>query len=184
MKISKVKTAIKVANVVKRTDDSNNKIKMAWNENLSKELLKDNSGRVYIITSNKDIKKVGGSQCKGGIKGTWQPYCGGMGGSPSVRTYGIHILIAEELDKGNEVEVYMIQSPKVFAQVSGLFDNTTTEVSAFKEMEAKCLSDYYNLEKKYPDWNFQEANNPWPLYIQEGCNLLNIKTTNNSKRNK
>jgi hypothetical protein len=184
MKISKVKTAIKVANVVKRTDDSNNKIKMAWNEKVSKELLKDNAGRVYIITSNKDIKKIGGSQCKDGIKGTWRPYCGGMGGSPSVRTYGIHILIAEELDKGNEVEVYMIQSPKVFAQVSGLFDNTTTEVSAFKEMEAKCLSDYYNLEKKYPDWNFQEANNPWPLYIQEGCNLLNIKTTNNSKRNK
>jgi len=107
-----------------------------------------------------------------------------MNGSPSVRTYGIHILIREELDKGNEIEVYMIQSPKALAEVSGLFNNSEIEVSAFKEMESKCLMEYYNLEKKYPDWNFQESNNPWPMYIQEGCNLLNSKTTKKSKRNK
>jgi len=184
MNISSVKTAIKVADVVKRNDESNNKIKMNWNEEVPNEVLKDESGRVYIITSNGIIKKIGGSQCKNGIRGTWSPYCGGMNGSPSVRTYGIHILIREELDKGNEIEVYMIQSPKALAEVSGLFNNSEIEVSAFKEMESKCLMEYYNLEKKYPDWNFQESNNPWPMYIQEGCNLLNSKTTKKSKRNK
>lgn len=182
MNISSVKTAIKVADVIERGDDSHNKIKMNWNKEVPNETLKDDSGRVYIIVSNGIIKKIGGSQCKGGIKGTWQPYCGGMGGSPSVRTYGIHILISEEINLGNKVEVYMIQSPKVLAKVSGLFDNTTIEVSAFKEMESKCLSEYYTLENKYPDWNFQESNNSWPLYIQEGCNLLNRKTTKNSKK--
>lgn len=181
MNISDVKTAIKVANVVKRDDKSHNKIKMVWSHNVPKEILKDDSGRVYIITSNGKIKKIGGSQCKGGIKGTWQPYCGGMGGSPSVRTYGIHVLIREELDNGNDVEVYMIQSPKVLAKVSGLFDNEQVEVSAFKEMESSCLNDYKKVMNSYPDWNFQESNKPWPVYIQEGCNLLNQKTTKKSK---
>ena len=184
MNISKVKTAIKVADVIKRDDTSKNKIKMSWCTNVNKEVLKDDSGRVYIITSNKEIKKIGGSQCKGGIKGTWSPYCGAMGGAPSVRTYGIQILIREELDKNKEVEVFMIQSPKVLASVHGLFDEQTQEVSAFKEMESSCLSDYKNVMNKYPDWNFQESNKPWPMYIQEGCNLLNTKTTQKSKRNK
>lgn len=182
MNISKVRTAIKVADVIKRDDSSHNKIQMKWSDDVSKEILKDDSGRVYIITSNGKIKKIGGSQCKGGIKGTWQPYCGGLGGSPSVRTYGIHILIREELDNGNDVQVYMIQSPKVLASVSGLFNTEKLEVSAFKEMESSCLSDYKNVMGHYPEWNFQESNNPWPTYIQEGCNYLNQKTTKKSKK--
>ena len=56
MNISKVKTAIKVADVIKRNDTSKNKIKMSWCTNVNKEVLKDDSGRVYIITSNKEIK--------------------------------------------------------------------------------------------------------------------------------
>jgi hypothetical protein len=51
-------------------------------------------------------------------------------------------------------------------------------------MERLCLEEYTNLENKFPIWNFQESNKPWPKYIQEGCNFLNSKTTNKSKRNK
>lgn len=182
MKISQVKTSIKVANIVSRDDTSKNKIKMKW-ENLDNEILKNNAGRVYLIVVNGEIYKIGGSQAKGGIRGTFNPYCGGMSGSPSVRTYGIPVLVREQLDLGKNVEIYMIVAQKVKALVPGLFDTTEKEVSAFKEMEQLCLEGYFDLENKFPIWNFQESNKPWPKYIQDGCNLLNSNTVKKSKRN-
>ena len=183
MHISKVKTSIKVANIIARNDLSKNKIKMEW-EDLDNSILKDNSGRVYLIVVDGEIYKIGGSQSKGGIRGTFSPYCGGMNGSPSVRTYGIHILIREQLDLGKKVEIFMISAKKVRAMVPGLFDSNEIDISAFKEMENLCLEGYVNLENKFPIWNFQESNKPWPKYIQDGCNLLNSNTVKKSKRNK
>jgi hypothetical protein len=182
MEITKVKTAIKVANIVIRDDSSKNKIKMQW-ENLGTDILKDNSGRVYLIVVDGEIYKIGYSQSKHGIKGTWYPYCGAMSGAPSVRTYGIHILIREQLNLGKKVELYMIVSKKIKVMVSGLFDSTELEVSASKEMERLCLEEYVIIENQFPIWNFQESNRPWPKYIQDACNLLNMSTIKKSKRN-
>ena len=64
--------------------------------------------------------------------------------------------------------MYLIQSEQVEAQVTGLFNKETQKISAFKEMERKCLNDYVTIEEKFPEWNFKEANKPWPKYIQEG----------------
>lgn len=175
MNISKVKTAKKVADIVRRNDQSKNTIKMKWSDDVPAEVLKDESGRVYLIVSDGEIKKIGGSQCKGGIKTTFSFYCGGRNGSPSVRTYGIQVLITEELDAGKEVELYMIQSPKVMTTVSGLFGTEEVEVSAFKEMESKCVEEYTSITGSFPDWNFQESGSLWPQYIQEGCREVNNK---------
>jgi hypothetical protein len=190
MNINQVKTSFKVADIVSRDDGSKNKIKMYWYEeknghNIPLSVLKDESGRVYLLTIDDEIYKIGGSQCKGGIKGTWGPYCGGMGGSPSVRTYGIPILIREKLDKGSKVELYMIPSEKVVAPVKGLFGEEDRQVGIdFKAIEDKCKEDYKSITGDYPKWNFQERHQPWPRYIQEGCNKLNEKTSSTSKRNR
>jgi len=183
MNIDLVKTATKVGNIVLRDDDSNNKIKVNWSLDVSNKILRDESGRVYLIVVDKEIKKIGGSIAKNGIKGTWSAYCSGLTGSPSVRTYGIHTLISECLLVNKSVELYLILSEKVEAKVKGLFGYDSREIGYdFKEMEKKCKEDYTLIAGKYPPWNFQEQNMAWPIYIQEGCNELNKRTTEKSKK--
>lgn len=169
MLASQVKTATRVAEVVKNTNPNvKTSLKMVWDSNVPSKFLNNPSGRVYIIAVDDVIYKIGGSQCGGGIRSTWSSYCSGNTGRPSDRTYGINVLIQEQLNLGKKVEVYMIQSERVQAQVTGLFDEETAMISAFKEMERKCLDDYVKLEKKFPEWNYKEANKAWPQYIQEG----------------
>lgn len=162
MKISKVKTAFKVADVILDKEHKVRHIKFIFlnslkdenNEPLDKKILRDNSGRIYLIVSNGEIKKIGGSECKGGIINTMSFYQGGMQGGPSIRTFGIHLLIKEELDKGNKVEIYMITSPKAKMKVKGLFNEELMEVSAFRDMENKCKKDFISVDGKLPEWNF------------------------------
>jgi hypothetical protein len=183
MNIDRVITAVKVGDVFKV---ENNPLKMwgiSWSQN-DEEMLTDTSGRVYFIVSNGIIKKIGGSQDKGGIKGTFSWYVNNaLSGGPSVRTYGIHILIRKELDKGNLVEIYTILSQKIMAPVKGLFGETIIETNIdFKTMENMCKNDYIFIMGQHPDWNFQERGDKWPIYIREGCNLVNDTSTKKSKK--
>jgi hypothetical protein len=173
MLASQIKTSTRVAEVVKNNDPKTKaSLKMLWDSNVPKQFLNNPSGRVYIIAVDDVIYKIGGSQAHGGIRSTWSSYCSGNSGRPSDRTYGINVLINEQLDLGKKIEIYMIQSERVQAQVTGLFDQETAMISAFKEMERKCLEDYFKIEKEYPEWNFKESNKDWPLYIQEGAAKL------------
>ena len=160
MQITKVKTAKKVGDFELRNDKSNNKIKMSYKTSeLSTENLKEDTPRVYLIVSNGEIKKIGGSSSKGGIKSTLSFYVGARTGSPGPVRFIIHELIRRELQNNKQVELYIIISPKVKTKICGLFDcNDEREVASFKEMEDRCKEDYYNIEQKYPDWNFQENN--------------------------
>ena len=184
MNISEVITATKVGEIVK-VDYDKKKWEISWIED-NKDILSDTSGRVYIITSNGVIKKIGGSQDKGGIKGTFNWYeNNALSGGPSVRTYGIHILIREELDKGNSVEIYMILSQKIKTAVKGLFKEEIVETNVdFKTMENMCKNDYISIVSSHPEWNFQERGDKWPIYIREGCNLINTTSTKKSKSKK
>ncbi len=183
MDISKVKTAFKVADVVLDREHKVRRIKFVFLDRLfdehgkpiSTDALKDNAGRIYIFTSNGIIQKIGGSQCKGGIKATMSFYQGGMQGGPSIRTFGIHILIKEELEKGKNVEVYMITSQKTTMKIKGLFKEEDGEVSSFKEMEDKCKNDYKSIEKDYPPWNYQEAGRVWRQDILKALNEHDAK---------
>lgn len=169
MNASHIGTATRVAEVVLNTDpETKVALKMLWDSSVPKSMLKDPAGRVYIIAVDDVIYKIGGSQAGGGIRGTWSSYCSGNSGRPSDRTYGINVLIQEQIALGKKVEVYLIQSEQVEAQVTGLFNKETQKISAFKEMERKCLNDYVTIEEKFPEWNFKEANKAWPKYIQEG----------------
>ncbi len=160
MNISKVKTAIKVGDFVLRKDGTPNKIDI--NYCVDKKILSDDFPRIYLIVENGIIKKIGGSSSKGGIKATMSFYVNAMQGSPGVPRFVIHLLIYESLSKGNKVELYMITSPRVEAEVNGLFGHKKLEIASFKEMEDLCKLDYYNEEGKYPDWNFQENGQPYP----------------------
>ena len=61
-------------------------------------VLTDNLARVYIIVVNGEIKKIGGSQDKGGMKHTLQIYRdGGVNGRPSIRSYGIWYFLFHEV---------------------------------------------------------------------------------------
>ena len=170
MKIIEVKTAIKVGNFILR-ESNRNKIDIKYLTNLSKEVLTDNIARVYLFVQDGIIKKIGGSSSKGGIKATMNFYVSAMTGSPGVPRFVIHLLIAEALEKGSKVELYMITSPKALATINGLFGSKKVEIASFKEMEDLCKSDYYSREGRYPDWNFQENHEPYPAQLAQQHNL-------------
>lgn len=129
---------------------------------LDRGTLTDDSPRVYLFTSDGIIKKIGGSASRGGLRATMSFYLSSQQGAPGVPRFVIHHLIRREIDEGRQVQVHVIVSPSVLAQVSGLFEVTEAYVSSFKEMEDKCKLDYFNRENRYPDWNFQENATPYP----------------------
>jgi hypothetical protein len=180
MEINKVVTAVKVGDIVCRNEESPNLIKTLW-INPKSELLRDNTGRVYFLVVNKIIYKIGGSQSKGGIKNTMSAYTDCMRGGPSDRSYIIHYLIYRELMKGNEVEVYMITSPKLMAPVTGLYGVENKEIAAFKEMELLCVNQHFESEKCYPEWNFQESHSQYPSDLAEQYGEFKL---NRAKKNK
>ncbi|HPC30943.1 MAG TPA: hypothetical protein PK119_00550 [Candidatus Paceibacterota bacterium] len=165
MHINEVKTAIKVGDFVLRKG-SKNKISFQYSPNLNKKTLSDDSARIYLITQDGIIKKIGGSIQTGGIKGTISFYIGAMTGSPGRPRFIVHLLIEKALKSGSKVALYMITSPKTSAKVSGLFETKKMKIASFKEMEDLCKFDYYSKEKKYPDWNFQENHQPYPPELE------------------
>lgn len=161
-----ISTAIKVGTFKLNTNANKARLRVEW-EKLNNNILKNDAGRVYILTSNGVIKKIGGSVSKKGIKSTMSFYESANCGRPSIRSFGIQQLIYEEILLDNNVEIYMISSEQVSAPVKGLFSTEQIMISAFKEMEEKCLKDYVAIENKYPDWNYQESGKPWEKHIQE-----------------
>ncbi|MEK6880693.1 MAG: hypothetical protein AABY22_13835, partial [Nanoarchaeota archaeon] len=164
MKINQVKTANKIGDFVSKKNHRN-KIDLKYVSSISRQVLNDDTARIYLFVVDGVLKKIGGSAGKGGIKNTMNFYVSAMTGSPGVPRFVVHLLIAEALQKGSKVELYMITSPKVLATVNGLFGSKKVKIASFKEMENLCKSDYYTRESKYPDWNFQENHQPFPTKL-------------------
>ncbi len=179
MNIKEVKTAFKIAEVSLNKEHLKNHIKFNYLENLidedgkvlNKSFLRKRIGFVYLIVINSEIIKIGGSQGKGGIKSTMNFYEGAMQGGPSIRSYGIHLLIQKELKEGKKVEFYVIVSEEIKTQIKGLFGSEEGYVVAFKEMEEKCNEDYKSVTEKYPEWHFQSRGRGksyrWPEWVRE-----------------
>ena len=175
MEIQNITTAIKVGEFVLNTGASKARLRVQY-ENLPKQILTDNSGRVYILCVDGEVMKIGGSVSKGGIKSTMSFYASANTGRPSIRSFGINQLVWERLNEGKQVSIHMITSEQVVAPVKGLFGSEEIYISAFKEMEEKCVSDFVQLEKKFPEWNYQEAGKAWEQYIQEEHAAILTKT--------
>jgi hypothetical protein len=147
-----------------------NKWKGKWSMDYkcSKDIQIKENGRIYFILVNGEIYKIGSSACKGGIKTTFAFYIGGLGGSPSIRTMGIHALIQELLDAGKEVKIYTLFNDPIQVVAYGL--SSANEIITYpdvKVMEDACRVDYKKIYEKYPQWNFQENGEEWPAHIQK-----------------
>ena len=101
------------------------------------------------------------------IRATLSFYQSAMQGGPSLRSYGIHLLIKEALENKKKIEIHMIISQSVKASVKGLFSVIKMNTNVFKEMENKCKEDYKSVEGNFPEWNYQERAAPWPKKIHE-----------------
>jgi len=160
-----------IGDIVSKDTKSKGKWKLDYK--CSKELQKQENGRIYFIVINEIIYKIGSSACEGGIKTTFAFYEGGLGGSPSIRTFGIHVLIQKELNAGNIIQIYALFIEPINIQISGI--SSVKEVVTYpdiKVLEDLCREDYKLIYGKYPCWNFQENAEKWPeeintAYVQQ-----------------
>ena len=177
MHISEVKTAFKIADVehvVGSTRLNFNYLENLKDENgnpLSQKILTENLARVYLIVVDGKIKKIGGSQDKGGIKGTLSIYRdGGVKGRPSVRSFGIWYFLYHTILEGKNIEFYMIYHDNFEKEVKGLFGlhKVTNASISYKFIEECCIMDYLDAEEGiYPEWNIQEQGMDWPMEIKD-----------------
>src|SRR4030042_2430852 len=114
MNIKEGKTAIKIGDFVLK-QNHRNKIDIKYSSKINKKVLTDDSARIYLITQNGIIKKIGGSIQKGGIKETVSFYTGAMTGSPGRPRFILHLLIEQALKNKSKMVMYMITSPKTSA---------------------------------------------------------------------
>ena len=145
-----------------------------WVESKS-NIFTQNNGRCYFIVVSGEIYKIGFSDQEGGIKKTIGSYkASGNSGQPSDRTHGVHILIAEELLKGNTVEFYFTYNEDIEVPLT-LMDGTTKTIThsiGGKILESENIKLFLEKENRHPIWNLQEAGKPWPSYLQESRKKL------------
>jgi len=166
-----------IGDIVPKDTKSKGKWKVDYKS--SKEIQKQENGRIYFIVVNGKIYKIGSSSCEGGIKTTFAFYEGGLGGSPSLRTFGIHVLIQKELDAGNLVQIYALFIDPITIQIRGI--TSTKEITTYpdiKVLEDLCRKDYKLVYGKFPCWNFQENAEKWPDEINQlYVNQVNARST-------
>lgn len=173
-----VTMAIKIGKCISNLKPKSKRFwQMEWDPEYENKI-KDNAGRIYLIVSRMPsqdgiespgvIMKIGKSECRGGMKSTFSSYQSALVGSPSIRSFGIHHLIYNEMSKGNQVEIYGIWSKPVKSFIPGLFENEEMDVTpSIHRMEEKCRNDYKKIMGNYPPWNFQERGEQWPNNILE-----------------
>lgn len=176
MKITEIVNKIKVCDIELNKNEADRKLwNTVWSQDVSNQILTQNNGRCYFLVVNGEIYKIGFSDCQGGIKSTIDTYkSSGNSGRPSDRTHGIHILIAEELLKGNKVEVYFAYNPDISVELD-LMDGSRKTIShslSGKILETENMLIYISKMGRHPVWNLQEAGKPWPTYLQESRNTL------------
>jgi hypothetical protein len=163
--ISEIPNIIHIGNIIKK--NTNSKSKWRLNYVCDKNIQEKENGRIYFIEVNGMVYKIGSSECKGGIKSTFNFYEYGLGGSPSIRTFGIHLLIQEHLDLGKTIKIYVLFIEPIKVIIKGLFSSIEKiTYPQIKEMEDLCREDYKKIYNKYPNWNFQENVEEWPQYIK------------------
>ena len=158
MHINEVKTAFKIADV--KYIPGSTKLEFAYLENLVDEngkslpstILKTNVSRVYLIVVDGIIKKIGASQDKGGIKGTFNIYKdGGVKGRPSIRSFGIWYFlyhnILESTKSEEELMKEIIAIPQFQEKTARLFVNNLKNYKDFLD-KTPTLKKYIEIASK------------------------------------
>jgi hypothetical protein len=183
MKITDVPNAFLVGKIVKSTKKYSGKkhvfheyaLQLDYDSNFPSHLRKKHLSIAYIFAVNKIIKKIGQTSGKNGIDGCINFYARSGQDDPGINRFAVNWVIREELEKGNQVDVYMIYMDLIEVSVPGLFRHETifTPVSA-KGIEEVCMRQYKEVEKSYPDWNYQESDTKLPHYIHEAYGQYRI----------
>jgi hypothetical protein len=173
-----------IGEIILKTEEEKKKSQGFWKINYINDikLIKKSHGRIYIIAVNNIILKIGLSECKGGIKKTFGAYQGALGGSPSLRTRGIHLLINKELEEGKNVTIYTQFYDPIKYKTHGLwFDEEIDICISMKGVEDICREQYYAVHGKYPDWNFQENCKAFPQWVKIKHDEYSIQKDNRKK---
>lgn len=146
---------------------------------IPQEVLKRKATRVYIMTEDGIIKKIGGSLQKGGIKNTLLMYEGGDAGTPSISRFNVNNIMKEGISNNKKYEIYILPVlDTITITLKGMFTEEVTQVNpSYKELEALCLKEYKNIESKYPDWNKQESREVWDVISSNTLPLSTCKRT-------
>ena len=162
MNISSVTNAQRVGKIVLH---SSHALKLALTldpQMLGNPKLRDNSGRVYFITIDGKIVKIGGSQCKGGIQGTIGAYLGGFAKGMSPRSYCGWNYIRQAIKAGHTIEFYFIMAPIITARIPTMNSIKTLQIPVdYHSIETDCVQEYLAHEKDYPYLNVQESGRKW-----------------------
>ncbi len=172
---------IRASEIVKYTGKAKKLLMSKWC--VDGETQNNKSARIYIITSNGEIKKIGASNSKDGIKSTMGLYENANANSSSISRFGVQKMILAEIEKGKKVEVYVRFTENVEINVKGLVSEKRMMVSiSSKDIEDVCKEDYFNICGNYPDWNYQENNKPWPNYMQKAFSEYKRNYRKNTQR--
>lgn len=161
MHISNVKTMIRVGKVVKHNINPK-KLKFQYDEEMTREMRRDNRGRVYALCVDGIICKLGGSQAKGGIDGTYSAYFGGFAKGMSERTYCVWNFMQQAIEKGQTVEVYCVWAATVTIHVPTMYGSEEQRIAIdFHAIENNFVNEYLRVEGRHPYLNMQESGKKW-----------------------
>lgn len=161
MNINHVTNAKRVGQIgLHQTHDK--KLTLVTDPKITRQDLRDDTGRVYFLTVNGVIKKIGGSQSKGGIQATIAAYLGGFAHGMSPRSYCVWNFCRRETVAGNLVEFYFILAPTTVAQVPTMNGFIEQKIAVdYHQIETACVKEYVETMKAYPYLNMQESGKKW-----------------------
>lgn len=161
MHISHVTNAKRVGEIgLSTTHDK--KLTLITDPNITREELRNNTGRVYFLTVDGVIMKIGGSQSKGGIQATIAAYLGGFAPGMSPRSYCGWNYCRQQTLQGKKVEFWFILAPMTKAYIPTMNGNKEVEIALdFHQIETACVQEYLAIEKDYPYLNMQESGRKW-----------------------
>ena len=88
-------------------------------------------GRTAHICVDGKIVKIGGSQAKGGIDGTYSAYFSGFAPKMSLRTYCVWNFMKQAIDSGKIVEVYCVWADTVTVDVPTMTGSIQQTITIF-----------------------------------------------------
>lgn len=161
MKISNVKTMTRIGKVVNHTTNPQ-KLAFEYDLALTKEMRKDERGRVYALVVDGDIVKIGGSQSKGGIEGTYSAYFGGFAPKMSLRTYCVWNFMKKAVAEDKTVEVFCVWADTVTIDVPTMYGTEQQTIAVdFHAIENNFVNEFVKVEGQYPYLNMQESGRKW-----------------------
>ena len=161
MNISHITTMTRVGKIVKHSTNDK-KLMFEYDSAMTRELRKDERGRVYALCVDGKIVKIGGSQAKGGIDGTYSAYFSGFAKGMSERTYCVWNFITQAITNEKLVEVYCVWADTVTVSVPTMTGKVQQTIAVdFHAIENNFVNEYISIEGEHPYLNMQESGRRW-----------------------